>query len=337
MTYGHGDDVFRYGDRIKYNFSTNIHQNVDHSALIGHLASIGDIFKNYPEPEAESVEELIANILSINKDNVFVTNGATEAIYLIAIMAQRKRSAIVVPTFREYQDACSVFRHNVSFISSPIEIPSDCDLVWICNPNNPTGRAYDADILLSIIEANPDKLFVVDQAYSDYSIKPTLSPKVMDKLDNIILLYSLTKRFAVPGLRIGYSVGHKKILDNLKKFRMPWSVNSIAIASALYLLQNRNDYHIDAVGLHKEIIRVSKAFTDIGLIVTPSDCNFILVELPDRSAAQLKSWMIDNYGILIRDASNFECLGIRHFRVAAQSEAENDILINAVRKWITLS
>lgn len=335
MTEGHGDDVFRYGDRVKYNFSTNIHQNVDHRKLIRHITDLGDIFRNYPEPEARSVEAMLSERLGVGKENVLVTNGATEAIYLIAHTTQRKKSAIVAPTFREYQDGCQVFQHNIEFISSPIDIPNDCNVVWICNPNNPTGKAYETEILSTIISANPEKLFVIDQAYADYSMKLTLTPDVISEHQNVLLLYSLTKRYAIPGLRIGYVVGQEKIINNLREIRMPWSVNSIAIEAARYLLCYSDDYPIDAKSLHMEAMRVSEAFAKMGIAVTPTDCNFFLATLPDRSAAELKEWLIDNYGILIRDASNFETLGNRHFRIAAQSIEENNILISAIKKWIS--
>lgn len=281
------------------------------------------------------MEAMLSERLRIGKENVLVTNGATEAIYLIAHTTQKKKSAIVAPTFREYQDGCRVFQHNIVFISSPTDIPNDCDVVWICNPNNPTGKAYETEILSAIISANPEKLFVIDQAYADYSMKSTLTPDVISKHHNVLLLYSLTKRYAIPGLRIGYVIGQEKIINKLRDIRMPWSVNSIAIEAAHYLLCHSNDYLIDARGLHKEAIRISEAFTKMGISVTPTDCNFILATLPNRSAAELKKWLIDNYGILIRNASNFETLENRHFRIAAQSKEENNILISAIEKWIS--
>lgn len=334
MTQGHGDDVFRYGDRVKYNFSTNIHQNVDHGKLIRHIEELGDIFRNYPEPEPQSVEAMLAETLDVGKDNVLVSNGATEAIYLIAHRTEGKNSAIVVPTFREYQDACKVFGHDIAFISSPSEIPADSDIVWICNPNNPTGQAYDADALGALIAENQERLFVLDQAYADYSIKATLSPRAVFSLPNVIILYSLTKRFAIPGLRIGYAVGSKNIIDSLRRLRMPWSVNSIAIEAAKYLIDHRDKYRIDAVSLHNEALRISDALESLGIHTFPTDCNFLLASLPNGTSAQLKDRLVENCGILIRDASNFETLDGSYFRVAAQTRHENDLLIKSIEEWM---
>lgn len=336
MIEGHGDDVFRYEGRVKYNFSSNIHQNADHSRLHRHLSALGYIFKNYPEPTAATVQSLIASSIGVAEDNVIVTNGATEIIYLIAQQFHGGKSCVVVPTFREYQDACRVHGHDISFISSTDMLPESCDIVWICNPNNPDGKVFDAESLKKLIDGNPETLFVIDQAYADYSVKEVISTAWALSRRNVVLLYSLTKRFAVPGLRIGYALGCHDILDELQKIRMPWSVNSVAIEAAKFLLENENDYPIDAHYLHSEALRISDAFRSMVIETTSTDCNFLLARLPHSSASELKNWLINHYGILIRDASNFESLDERYFRVAAQTEKENDILIEAMSKWMSL-
>ncbi len=337
MIDGHGDDLFRYKEKIRINFSTNIPQTVNHDGLMDHLYGCGATFRNYPEPAPRSVELRLAEFHGTAEENIIVTNGATEAIYLIAQYFSGKRSAILVPTFREYQDACKVFHHDVEFIGDLNKIEdSHPDSVWLCNPNNPDGRVLDHKALLHTIDRFSGILFVVDQAYSRYSVMPVLTDSEVLERKNVILLNSLTKQFVVPGLRIGYAVGSRDIIEKLRKVRMPWSVNSIAIEAAHYLIGHAGDYAVDSNGLHAEALRVSAALREMGIVIEPTDCNFLLAQLPDRSASQLKDWLIENYGILIRDASNFEGLTVRHFRVAAQSPEENDKLIEALEKWISL-
>lgn len=336
MIDGHGDDLWRYGGRVKHNFSTNIHSAFDYSPLMAHIASSADAILSYPEPEPVSVEKKIADLNRCREEEVMVTNGATEAIYLIAKEFSGSNSAIVSPTFREYQDACKMHGHQIDFIHSLNEISDNHKLVWMCNPNNPTGRVIQKDVLMEIISENKDKVFVIDQAYSDYTLLPTLSAKDAVEAGNVILLGSLTKRFAVPGLRIGYAIGSNKLLDRVKRWRMPWSVNGIAIESAKYLIDNICKYDIDAEGLHKEALRISGKLRELGLDVENTDCNFILCKLPDGTAAELKQYLMDEGGILIRDASNFEGLTERHFRVAAQSKEENDGMVEFVGQFVQL-
>ena len=336
MIHGHGDDAFRYVGKIRINFSANIYQGIDHSKLRSHLYALGDVFRNYPEPEPRSIETLLANRMGIDPECVIVTNGATESIYLLAQLKHDGLSAVCSPTFSEYQDACHIFHHRVVHFRSLDEIPADSSCVWICNPNNPTGKVTDRQSLIKLIDGNPDKLFIVDQAYADYTLKRVLDVKDAACRHNLILLSSLTKRYAIPGLRIGYAIGNAAIISQLRAMRMPWSVNSLAIEAARYLLSHDEDYVIDSRRLHEEALRISSTFSAIGIKVTDTDCNFLLAELPSSSALSLKNRLIDRHGILIRDASNFHGLGARHFRVAAQSPEENDILINALKEWNTL-
>ncbi len=335
MIDGHGDDLFRFGNKIKINFSTNIPQSVDHSGLLTHLAKAGAVFKNYPEPEPRSVEQKLAGLHDVDAENVIVTNGATEAIYLLAHAYKDRKSAIIVPTFREYQDACRVFNHTLQFITSLDEIEDSHSTVWLCNPNNPTGQVYDKEMLLRVIDNHPATVFVIDQAYAAFSVKDVLSIADIMIRKNVVMLHSLTKQFVVPGLRIGYAIGPHEILNRLRSLRMPWSVNSIAIEAAHYLLDNSSSYVFDAMSLHHQANRLSEEMRDLGIFVNDTDCNFLLARLPFGTAAHLKSWLIRHYEILIRDASNFEGLTARHFRVAAQTSQENYTLIKALKEWIS--
>lgn len=334
MIDGHGDDLWRYGDKVKHNFSSNI-SAFDHSRLMEYLAAQPDAVSCYPEPSPGSVETAVAAMYGVRPEEVMVTNGATEAIYLLAQTAARCKSAIIAPTFREYQDACRMYGHSISFISSLTAIPKDCQMVWLCNPNNPTGNTILKDKLLKTASSNPDKVFVIDQAYADYTLMETLSAPEAISAGNIILLGSMTKRFAIPGLRIGYAIGNRALLDRVKAWRMPWGVNGLAIRAALFMIEHADEYEIDAAGLHAEALRMAKALTEMGISVWPTDCNFILCELPHGTAADLKEHLINEAGILIRDASNFEGLGERHFRVAAQTPEENSQLIKEIERWIT--
>lgn len=336
MTEGHGDDLYRYGDRVRHNFSSNIFARDDHSDLMAHLASCGTKIAAYPEPEPFTLESKLASAAGIDSSSVMVTNGATEAIYLIAMLMSEKRAAILAPTFREYQDACRIHNVAMTFFGDMESMPA-AEVIWICNPNNPTGRRIDPHIILDTAAHRPDTLFVIDQAYADYLTLPVISPGEAVEAGNIVLLSSLTKRYSIPGLRIGYAIGAATVLDRLRARRMPWSVNALAIEAALWLLRHQDDYTIDASALHSEAVRITKAFEEIGIRCMPTDCNFLLAQLPDRTAAELKEWLVEQHGLLIRDASNFETLTPRHFRVAAQSPEQNDILINALKQWTDLS
>lgn len=334
MIEGHGDDTYRYGGKVRHNFSSNIFSRADHTALMAHLAGCGAMIAVYPEPQPFTLEAEIARQQNVDASGVMVTNGATEAIYLIAMAFSHKRAQIVVPTFREYQDACRINGLDIQFVGSIDNISAD--VVWICNPNNPTGIVTDPQRLIEVARENSATLFVVDQAYADYYPESLITPAEAVDAGNVLLLNSLTKRYSIPGLRIGYAVGSPHVLGMLRSRRMPWSVNAIGIEAARWLLRNSEHYRIDAKALHSEALRIRSAFEAAGIRCSDTKCNFLLCELPGGTAAQLKEYLIESHGILIRDASNFEGLSVRHFRVASQTPEENDKLIKAVTQWLTL-
>lgn len=334
MIEGHGDDLYRYGDKVKYNFSTNIVSDVDHTGLYSHLNGVMHEIGSYPEPAPYSLETLIAEKLGVCSANVVVTNGATDAMYRIAQIHKEGKSSIYAPAFREYQDACKLHGHKIGFFNKSTDVGEDSDCIWICNPNNPTGEIIGKRRLLNLSERFRKSWLIVDQAYADYVQLPVLTAKDAVKSRNIVLLSSLTKRFAIPGLRVGYAVAPMEMASKIREVGMPWAVNTLAIEAGKYLITHEDDYVIENQKLHSEALRIAEEFNKSGIEVFPTDCNFILCRLPEPNVGELKKHLVQKYGILIRDASNFETLDGRYFRIAAQSWMMNDMLINAVKEWI---
>ena len=336
MIEGHGDDIYRYGDKVRHNFSSNILNGKDHSQLKAFLKSRLDVISNYPEPAPYSVEGMLAARLGVAPENVMVTNGAVDAIYTVANVYAGARSAVLQPTFAEYADACIAAGHDVAAFCCIDELPENTDLVWICNPNNPTGKVIDCGHLLNVIDRYPGVLFIIDQAYHRYTTRPVLSASDAVSRDNLVLIYSLTKDYFVPGLRLGYAVAGRDVTGMLGKRRIPWSVSALAIEAARFLLANDAAYIFDPAPLVDESRRVARELEAMGIDCIPGETNFILCRLPNRSAAQLKEYLVENHGILIRDASNFAGLTDRYFRIAAQRPNENDLLIKAIEEWMRL-
>src|SRR5574344_1077030 len=204
MIEGHGDDGYRFGGKIVSNFSSNIYSNgflpLVQEYLSTHLSCIG----NYPHPQAEPLRTTLAHFHHIEPKEVCVTNGATEAIYLIAQTFSGEKSTVLLPTFSEYADACQMHGHRVKRIYNLKSVPEDTRLLWLCNPNNPTGTVIEKQALTHFITTHRSMLIIIDQSYEDFTLCPLFSAKEACSFDNVILLHSLTKRFGVPGLRIGY-------------------------------------------------------------------------------------------------------------------------------------
>ena len=226
MIEGHGDDLYRYKS-IKMNFSSNIYAGTDLSALETFLRTRLDVVRSYPEPSAASLEQMIARECGISPDEVLVTSGAVDAIYLIAQAYRHEGTCrILQPTFREYEDACRVFGFQES---------EDGALCWLCNPNNPTGSVLAVEDVLALAERH--RLLIVDQSYEDYTLAPLMQPADVIGCDNIILLHSMTKRYAVPGLRLGYITAPSEIIRCLREQYRPWAINALSLEAGKWLVQ----------------------------------------------------------------------------------------------------
>ena len=335
MIEGHGDDLYKYGKKIVSNFSSNVYNRIDHSGLYQRLNERLSTICSYPEPMPYSLESEIARRYSLTPRQVCVTNGATEAIYLIAQVFQGRISAVLGPTFSEYADACRVHRHKGKPLYSLDALPEDAELVWICNPNNPTGEVRNKEDLKALVDSHPDKLFIFDQSYEYFTLKSLLGIKEAASFPNVILLHSMTKQYAIPGLRVGYFTASEGLTDDVRCRRMPWSVNSLAIEAAKYLLEEGDGISADIPQLLAERERLTNLLLATGMLeIWPTDTHYMLIKLRMGKAAALKDFLAVNHGILIRDASNFEGLDERFFRIATQTPEENDKLVKAISEWM---
>ena len=338
MVFGHGDDSYRYGGQVRMNFSSNIYQRADLKELKAWLATRLDAISSYPEPQAESLEALIAERLGIPANMVMVTSGANEAIYLIAQLYRGWASVIPQPTYAEYADACRLFGHLISYErTDDLELLPDDRIYWLCNPDNPTGNVLLKPFIRQLIHKHPRYLFVIDQSYADYTLQPMLHPREMTDCYNLMLLFSLSKKYCIPGLRLGFMTASPIIIERLRQIRQPWTVNALAIEAGHYLIKNDIRVLPPMEDLIKEADRLRHELAAIdGLMVLDSQTHYMLVNIEWASSTELKNWLIEHYGILIRDASNFYGLDDHCFRVAAQTAEENDALVSAIREYRNL-
>lgn len=320
MINGHGDDLHNYS-HVEANFSSNVYNGFSHQGLFEHLSASMHLVTSYPEPSPLSLERHIAEEKGVKAENVMVTNGATEAIYLIARAFSQFEAVISQPSFSEYADAC---RHN----------HGQDHLRWFCIPNNPTGQVMPRQDILRLVAEHPTDIFVVDASYAAYTKEKLLSVEDIISRDNVLMLSSMTKDYGVPGLRLGYVVANCRLLDSVRAERMPWSVNALAIEAGHYLLSHRDEYQIPIERLIAERQRMEAELHAMGISTYHSDSHMLLCVLPHGDASTLKQDLVQNHGILIRDASNFETLSPQHFRIAVQNEKQNNELLKALRQWI---
>jgi len=334
MLQGHGDNAYLYNRKIVADFSSNVYFKGPSKELILHLQNNISKIANYPEVAAESLNKQIAEKLNLSAKNILVTNGATEAFYLLALLFRKSASDIFTPSFAEYADACNLHNHVINYFCNSkltVYFKSISKLIWICNPNNPDGKILSAESIGQIINNNKNSYIIIDEAYIDFTLRKV---SVIDKVKhykNLIIVRSLTKKYAIPGLRLGYIVAPEYVIAELMKIKQPWSVNIMAINAAEFLLnQNNTFFNIE------ELIRLSRLFQNKiseikGLEPIVSETSYFLIKTKNK-ASQITDILAKKYGLLVRNASNFRGLNDFYIRVATQCENDNNKLVNILKQ-----
>ncbi|MCG6190294.1 threonine-phosphate decarboxylase [Maribellus maritimus] len=335
MIHGHGDDTYNF-KTIRINFSSNVNPQGINPGLQEHLKSCINKLDAYPEPLAENLARRIEQQKNLVPGSVLITNGAVEAFYLLASLFQNKKSLIYTPSFSEYEDACKMYSHNIEFCSNSLFSEKDekqFDIVWICNPNNPDGKIFDKEIIKEKIQRNPGTLFVLDEAYIEFLNKDISLENEAANFQNLVVVRSLTKRFSIPGLRLGYLVCTPQLISKLKEKLMPWRINTLALEAGLYCFSKEYTDKFNVAEILAESQRFQIEIAKIkGFEVVPSKTSFFLVKAPEN-ADEIKKQLAEKYGILIRDASNFRGLSEFHFRLSTQSIDKNNELIKVLITW----
>jgi threonine-phosphate decarboxylase len=340
MILGHGDDGYLHHDTIKANFSSNVFYEGLPKGLKEHLSLHWDKLTRYPEANAESLQETIAHWHQLESQQILITNGATEAFYLIAHHLQKKSATIIIPSFAEYEDACRV--HNVpcdfmewSAVNETTRFSTQA--VFFGNPNNPTGLIFEKKLLHSLLENNPNTLFVIDEAYADFTSNVITMVNEINTFPNLVLVKSLTKTYSIPGLRLGYIISQEQNIRAIQLAKMPWSVNTMAIEAGKFIVENAADIALPLKRLLADTSDLIRSLQQIENIeVYPTTTNFFLCQTKVKTAAALKKHLLNTHQLLIRDASNFKGLSPHYFRIAAQTPEQNQLLIDAIHQWTTL-
>jgi len=311
----------------------------------------------YPDSDSTSLKEAVAQYIGgITAENVIVGNGSSELIYIFAESFVDGGTEILIPTptFGEYEKAAKKMGGKINFLSPAPDfelrskdllnkVSSKTRIVFLCNPNNPTSTLISSEDILEIAEETlqRDILVFIDEDFMEFVYgkrRFSLADKVRT-YGNILVLRSFTKAFGLTGLRVGYGVACRDIIEVLSKVKIPWNVNCLgqaAAAAALrdleYLKRTEKLIEEEKVFLLNELSRVG------GFRVFPANANFIFVDIrrSGLTASRLKEKMLE-HGILIRDCSSFTGLDGYYIRIAIRTRQENERLLGSMRKIVSQS
>jgi cobyric acid synthase CobQ/L-threonine-O-3-phosphate decarboxylase len=348
MTSGHGGNLTKLAEQAGcrpeeiLDFSANVNPLGPPDGLRQVVSrSLGGVV-HYPDPNCKVLCRGIAEALSISPERVACGNGSTELLFVLPKVLGVKRAVIPVPSYIDYETAARKAGLTVETVSPSPETGFSPDLgrleeklsgqemVIVGQPGNPSGGLCDPAFLLSLAAAHPDTFFVVDEAFADFAEE--YESLVRHDLPNLIVLRSMTKFYAIPGLRLGYAVASPDLVRNIREALPPWSVGSLAQAAGIAVLEDR-DY---AEKTRKSVSRLREylvqGLSDLaGLTVFPSVANYLLLRLDrkDITAKDLFDRLL-SHQIAIRVCDNFPGLDDTYFRVAVRTEEENRRLLSAL-------
>lgn len=341
MLHGHGDDGYRHSHPIVADFSTNVWYGGEPAGLKEYIFCQWPTVNRYPEVLAESLAAQIAAHHGLTPAQVLVSSGTTESIYLVAQAWAGQSSMILSPAFAEYEDACRQHGHQLQFLPWE-ELQPDTvlvsELLFVCNPNNPTGSVLKLEVLAALLAANPRTVFVLDEAFIEFTTSISTAVPLLSQFDNLLIMRSLTKAYAIPGLRLGYVLASTALIRKLTQHKAPWAVNALAVAAGRFLFENYAQVQLPITQLLADKATLSNQLSlNPGLDISPSHTHYFLCATRRGTAAELKHWLLTHHGLLIRDAANFRGLTPNHFRIGTRSPADNQLLINALQEWTTAS
>jgi threonine-phosphate decarboxylase len=336
-------------DREILDFSANLNPLGPPSWLKDTLHEHYETITRYPDPSYSKSSVSVASHEGIEQDNVLLTNGGAEAIFLAAKYFEKGKAFIVHPTFLEYERACKHYHIDVEDIfyeqENGFTLPmpvireklKEKDVIFLCRPNNPTGTVIaEKDLQLLLEEGKKTGTYVVvDEAFVNFL--PTSTPSLSTWLasyPNLILLRSLTKMYTIPGLRIGYMMAHPTIINVLKNGQIPWSINSIVNAVVPKLLEDCSFVEHTRAWLREQSKYVCGILTSLHFYISPSQVNFYLLrdkKQPKRTE-ELFHFLLE-HGILTRHTHNFKGLNGEFLRIAIRAKKENELLVAVLQKW----
>lgn len=349
----HGGDIFAAARELSLgwndilDFSANMNPLGPPPGLKQYVVRQFGLVENYPDPYCIGWRTELARRYGLGPDEVLAGNGSTALMYLLARALKPKRAVIAVPAFAEYEESLRQTRAKVQHAACLPEDDFDLtpalvdrlfasrpDLVYVANPTSPAGRLIAPDVMDRVLESAErcGARVALDEAFLDFTSAPSMAAAVR-RYPHLIVLRSMTKLFALPGLRLGYLTASPPVVEALLAGFEPWSVNALAQAAGLYCMNHRDYIERTRKYVARERDWLSRRLTASGLgRVIPGQANYILAKLerPGLSMPVLAAGL-KRRGILVRDCTSFQGLLKGYVRVAVKKRADNRRLIAALR------
>ena len=295
----------------------------------------------YPDPYCTDLTQEVKQKEQTEKTLLF-GNGAAELIYAFAASLRGKKVLVFEPTFSEYAEAAKAYGCEIRRVLCTNEFlwenpwtaaDTGVDAIFLCSPNNPTGRLLPKETLFRLAEACEQKgiFLFLDFCFLDFVPNAPYLAKDFDAFTHVVCLRAFTKNYALAGARLGYLICEKTVATSLNAFLQAWNVSVVAQKLGVCALKDAEYLPKTAEFVRVERERVQTELKKLGVKTFPSDANFFLFRARPDLNEQLQA-----YGMCVRDCSNFYGLadadGMRYFRMGLKTTTENQRLLGALEK-----
>ena len=337
----HGGDI--YGDEILLDFSANTNPFGTPQGVLDAVCSALPEMHRYPDPYCRKLTQAIADFEGVPREYILCGNGATDLIYAYCEAVRPKVAIELAPTFSEYtlglkRVGCQVERYYLKpekdftledgFLAFLAEKKPEA--VFLCNPNNPTGKIVDTELMKQILvlcKQNGTCLFV-DECFLDLSDSGESLKQYLANNRNLFILKAFTKSYGMAGIRLGYCLcADGKLLSRMAAASQPWNVSSLAQAAGVAALQEKAFLQKtkDLIVVERQWLK--RELEELGFRVCPSSVNYLLFQAPACLYTKLKAKKIT-----IRNCDNYVGLGSGWYRIAVRLHEENEALIRAIKE-----
>ncbi len=340
----HGGDVYTHflkTGREPLDFSANVNAYGMPKSVSDSIVENVKLYENYPDINCLRLSEAVSQMEKTPRENILFGAGAADLIFRAVFTLKPKNALLFAPTFSEYEMALRQMDSNVKYVGLYPEndfLPQEDfiknivgkDIVFLCNPNNPTGQVVGRNYIEKVAEEcrKNSAFLIVDECFLDFveNNQELTAKKLLEKYDNLLILKAFTKMFALAGLRLGYCLSSNiELLSKMKKAGPPWNVSVVAqIAGEKACLET--DFMketVKKISVEREFL-VQKLTPYVKKIYT-AHANFILIQSDESLADRL-----ENKDILIRKCENFIGLDKTYYRIAVKTREENELLVRAI-------
>lgn len=343
-------DMVRLGVPIRpvSDFSVNLNPLGPPPIIKEKWQELFEAVAHYPSVDGDGIAHYYQSIYGISPNNFLAGNGSTELIYLIPRVLRLKRVAVITPSFHDYERAsllagAKVVRYPLSphdDFAFPTEdrligVLKKVDALWVARPNNPTGNLFSMKLILKYTRMFPEKWFIIDEAFiqfsDDWKSNSFLAAKPKP---NVLVLNSLTKFYAIAGLRLGGLMGSEQVISRLKKAKEPWTINGIADRVASLLIQCSDYDDKTRLIVREERRRVFTVLKNLdGVIPFSISANYILCQwVKTGDLDDMIRHLLSN-GVYVRDCRNFPGLEKNFFRMGIKNPKDNDLLFSLLSSF----